>query len=208
MIANLSPLSPTKTFNTSLSTLTVRTEFSDASRLHCSNKRTSSIIVKVFTYLISVHVRLPESRVTITTMRHDTIDARSTRSACVHPAIVNISAVMDGGLRIGFAVCFKRGLVFTRRTTCITSTNTISRWLNALAQQQPALPLPLQCCCNIGVDSAVEPPTAFPRGVWVLAWTHPCDDPPRQDGEPSKRQLVLGCECLCRCLALWSSCER
>ena len=162
MIANLSPLSPTKKLNKSISTLTVRTGFSDASRLHCSNNQTSTTIVKVFTYLISVHVRLPESRVAIKTVRTDTIDARSARSACVQPAIVNISALMDRGLRIGFAVCFKRGLVFTRRITCITSTDTISRWLNALAQQQPALPLPLQCCCNIGVDTAVEPPTAFP----------------------------------------------
>ena len=25
--------------------------------------------------------------------------------------------------------------------------------------------------------------------LWVLTGTHPCDDPPRQDGEPSERQL-------------------
>ena len=71
--------------------------FSDASRLHCSNNRTSTTIVKVFTYLISVDVRLPESRVTITTVQTDTIDARSARSACVHTASVNIAALMDGG---------------------------------------------------------------------------------------------------------------
>ena len=27
--------------------------------------------------------------------------------------------------------------------------------------------------------------------LWVLPGTHPGDDPPRQDGEPSKRHLVL-----------------
>ena len=51
----------------------------------------------VFTYFISVDVRLRESRITTTTVRIDTIDARSARSACVHAAIVNISALMDGG---------------------------------------------------------------------------------------------------------------
>ena len=32
--------------------------------------------------------------------------------------------------------------------------------------------------------SASEQPTT---------WTHPCDDPPRQDGGPSERQLVFAC---------------
>ena len=48
-------------------------------------------------------------------------------------------------------------------------------------------------CCGVG-----EQPTAIPTEVgtgvlWVLTGTHPCDDPPRQDGEPSERQLVLAC---------------
>ena len=33
----------------------------------------------------------------ITTVRIDTIDAHSARSACVHTAIVNISTLVDGG---------------------------------------------------------------------------------------------------------------
>ena len=56
--------------------------------------RTITTIVKVFTYLISVDVRLLESR--ITTVRIDTIDARSVRSARVHTAIVNTSTLVDG----------------------------------------------------------------------------------------------------------------
>ena len=34
--------------------------------------------------------------------------------------------------------------------------------------------------------------------LWVLTGTHPCDDPPRKDGELSERQLVLTC-LLVRC---------
>ena len=51
----------------------------------------------------------------------------------------------------------------------------------------------IDVCCGVG-----EQPTAFQTEVgtgvlWVLTRTHPCDDPPRQDGEPSERQLVLAC---------------
>ena len=46
-------------------------------------------------------------------------------------------------------------------------------------------------------------PTEMGTGVlWVLTRTHPCDDPPRQDGEPSERQLVLACW-LVRWLLSW-----
>ena len=79
--------------------------FLDASHLRCSNNRASTAIVKVFTQLISVDVRLPESRIIATTVRTDTIDARSAWSTCVHTAIVNNSALMDGGNLIGFTVC-------------------------------------------------------------------------------------------------------
>ena len=46
--------------------------------------------------------------------------------------------------------------------------------------------------------SASEHPTGLSTEVgtgvlWVLTGTHPCDDPPRQDGEPSERKLVLAC---------------
>ena len=53
-------------------------------------------IVKISTCLLSVDLRLLESRITITTVRIDTIDAHSVRSTCVRAAIVNISAMMDG----------------------------------------------------------------------------------------------------------------
>ena len=37
-------------------------------------------------------------------------------------------------------------------------------------------------------------PSEEGRGVlWVLTGTHPRDDPPRQDGESSERQLLLAC---------------
>ena len=45
-----------------------------------------------------------------------------------------------------------------------------------------------------------EPPTASRRNgtgvLWVLTGTHRCDDPPRQDGKPSERQLV-------QCIVAW-----
>ena len=60
----------------------------------------------------SVDLRLPESRITIATVRIDTVDARSVRSTSVHAAIVNISALTEGRkMPSGFAVCFTRGLV-------------------------------------------------------------------------------------------------
>ena len=51
----------------------------------------------------------------------------------------------------------------------------------------------IDVCCGVG-----EQPTAFQTEVgtgvlWVLTRTHPCDDRPRQDGEPAERQLVLAC---------------
>ena len=37
-------------------------------------------------------------------------------------------------------------------------------------------------------------PTEVGTGVlWVLIGTHKCDDAPKQDGEPSERQLLLAC---------------
>ena len=55
----------------------------------------------------------------------------------------------------------------------------------------------------------VEPPTASRRNgtgvLWVLTGTHRCDDPPRQGGESSERQLV---QCVVAWVrALWMSCE-
>ena len=48
---------------------------------------------------------------------------------------------------------------------------------------------------NVVCWSASEQPTTSTEvgtGVLcVLTWTHPCDDPPKQDGEPSERQLEL-----------------
>ena len=44
----------------------------------------------------------------------------------------------------------------------------------------------------------------------TVAKTHPCDDPPKQDGESPKRQLVL-CVVASACvvvIAPWLSCER
>ena len=39
-----------------------------------------------------------------------------------------------------------------------------------------------------------QPPTVVGTGVlWVWTGTHPCDDLPKQDGEPSERQLLLAC---------------
>ena len=58
--------------------------------------RRITTIVMVFTYLLSVDVRLLECRITTTPVRTDTIEERSARSACVHTAIVNISALMEG----------------------------------------------------------------------------------------------------------------
>ena len=50
--------------------------------------------------------------------------------------------------------------------------------------------------CVVELVSNPQPlQTEVGTGVlWVLTGTHPCDDPPRQDGgEPSERQLVLAC---------------
>ena len=54
---------------------------------------------QVFTFLLSVDVRLLESRITLSWRTSDictlhTVNARSARSACVHTAIVNISAAL------------------------------------------------------------------------------------------------------------------
>ena len=54
--------------------------------------RTRTTIVRVFAFLPSVDFRLLESRITITIVRIDTIEARSAQSACAHTAIVNIAA--------------------------------------------------------------------------------------------------------------------
>ena len=84
---------------------------------------------------------------------------------------------------IGFTVCFKRGLVFTRRTTTGTR------------RQQPTLPLRYHVEEIVVWIVLLEPPQPFHCSghvcTVVLTRTHPCDDPARQDGEPSKRQLVL-----------------
>ena len=68
-------------------------------------------------------------------------------------------------------------------------------WLNALALQQPTLPLRYhveQIWVWVVLLSHPLLPTVVGTGVlWVLTGTHPCDDPPRHDGDPSKRQLVL-----------------
>ena len=48
--------------------------------------------------------------------------------------------------------------------------------------------------CVVELVSNPQPPTEVGTGaLWVLTGTHPCDDPPKQDGEPSERQLVLAC---------------
>ena len=48
-------------------------------------------------------------------------------------------------------------------------------------------------CCGVGEQPTASPPK-WARGVlWALTGTHPCNDPPRQDGEPSERQLLLAC---------------
>ena len=55
-------------------------------------------------------------------------------------------------------------------------------------------------CLSLSCVVVVDPPTASRRNgtgvLWVLTGTHRCDDPPRQDGEPSERQLV-------RCIVAW-----
>ena len=173
-ITNLSLLSPTRTFNTSLSTSIARVGFSDASRLHCSHNQASIKIVRVLHIVLSPSMSV--SWIPSTTLGTDTVDARSARSACVHTAIINISALMDGGeILVGFAVCFKRGLIFI-----IASQAT--RWLCALALGRHLL-RSHDGVVNTGV-------------LWVLTRTHPCDDPPRQGGEPSERQLV---QCVVAC---------
>ena len=64
---------------------------------------------------------------------------------------------------------------------------------------------PLPCCYRVAFSwthccvlwswwATHSLPTEVGTGVlWVLTGTHPCDDPPRQDGEPSERQLLLAC---------------
>ena len=48
-----------------------------------------------------------------------------------------------------------------------------------------------RACSAGGVVSHLQPLLVRARSVlWVLTGTHPCDDPPRQDGEPPERQLV------------------
>ena len=58
-------------------------------------------------------------------------------------------------------------------------------------------------CLSLSCVVVVEPPTASRRNgtgvLWVLTGTHRCDDPPRQDGEPSERQLV-------QCIVAWVLC--
>ena len=63
--------------------------------------------------------------------------------------------------------------------------------------------------CRCGVPAVVEPPTASRRNgtgvLWVLTGTHRCDDPPKQGGESSERQLV---QCVVAWVrALWMSCK-
>ena len=89
-------------------------------------------------HLTSVDVRLLESRIAITTVRTDTIDARSARSACVHTAIVNISALMDGEKFSSASQCVSNVVLFSlaaqpqaqtllhtlAESSCSTTTNT------------------------------------------------------------------------------------
>ena len=59
----------------------------------------------------------------------------------------------------------------------------------------------LLCCVFLGsllcvgvLVSNPQPPHRSGHGVlWVWTITHPCDDPPRHDGEASERQLLLAC---------------
>ena len=66
--------------------------------------RTRTTIVRVFAFLPSVDFRLLESRITITIVRIDTIEARSAHSACAHTAIVNIAAPVYGEILIDSTV--------------------------------------------------------------------------------------------------------
>ena len=59
-------------------------------------------------------------------------------------------------------------------------------------------------CLFLSCVVVVEPPTASRRDgtgvLWVLTGTHRCDDPPRQGGESSERQLV-------QCVVALGSCS-
>ena len=52
--------------------------------------------------------------------------------------------------------------------------------------------------CGVGEQPHSLPTEVGTSVLSVLTGTHPCDDPLRQDGEPSKRQLLLAC-----LLVLW-----
>ena len=96
----------------------------------------------------------------------------------VHTAIVNIPAQMDGKIDIGFAVCFKRRLVFTLYSACITCNTLAGR-----SRPGPTL-APLPCWKNFGVVGSFgvcavlvvshSLLTVVSTGVlWVLTGTHP-----------------------------------
>ena len=70
----------------------------------------TTTMVNISTHLLSVDLRLLEFRIQ-SQLCELTIDARSVRWTCVHAAIANIFALMDGvKMPSGFAVCFKSGL--------------------------------------------------------------------------------------------------
>ena len=104
---NLSPLSPTKT------------EPFHIDSSHQIPRRISSPLPKQSN---DHHNRQGLGcKITITTVRIDIIDARSARSACVHTAIVNTSAPMDGRNAHWLRSVFQTWSCFSHRAGCALS---------------------------------------------------------------------------------------
>ena len=143
-MTHLSPLSPTKTFKNEL--FHTNSSHQILGRVLSPREQSNNHHIRQGFHIPYLR-RCPspgiqESRITITTVRLDTICARSAPSACVHTAILNISAMMDGEnshwLRSVFQTwsCFRSSHNLHRKPRhCCT------RWLNALTRQQPTLPL-------------------------------------------------------------------
>ena len=122
----------------------------------------------------------------------------------VHTAIVNIPALMDGKIHIGFAVCFKRSLVFTLYSACITCNTLAGR-----SRPGPTL-APLPCWKNFGVvgsfgvpcSSWVSHPQPPDRSQHLCAVGVDCDPPVRWPisvgwwAIRAPARALRGCECL------------
>ena len=156
----------------------------------------------IYTYLTSVVVNLKESRITIT------VTAVASHLLCTHS---NRQRSCTHGRKFSLAHITSNTPPGNLCTIAPSRANLLLRYHDAIKFSRNRVngSEVWTRLCRCGVPVVVEPPTASRRNgtgvLRVMTGTHRWDDPPRQGGESSERQLV---QCVVAWVrALWISCE-